>query len=385
LGVYQVWLGWHKIWRGEQAETFEKQSWTNILFQRANIHILLILMSGLVIAGNLALKNTSQASANQGTVFSQLLGMESEDILDENTLSATQIKTQDGSAISANDWGTLPEEALEDLDTSSLALEGGALVQPQLSPSGAKERNQIEFYLVQGGDTLAAIAEKFGVSVNTLLWENNLTTNSRLQPGQKLTILPVSGLTYRVKSGDNLQKIATTYKSNIESIIAINGLSSASSIKAGQAIIIPGGIKPKPAVATNYNPVRGTGSDDYYITHDSTLAGQKLQSRPASAYGGHKFPWGQCTWYVAQKRYVPWSGNANQWINNARAWGYAIGNSPRAGAILVTRESWWGHVVFVESFTEKTVTFSESNYKGLGVITRRTLNLNDRRVIGYIY
>ena len=271
LSIYQIWLNWSKIWNEGQNNSPEKKIWINTLFKRSNIHILLIFISFLIILSNLSLKNNSQASANQGTVFASLLGAESEDIVDENTLETVQIKTQTDTALSVNDWNNLPEEALEDLDTSSLALEGGALIQPQISPSGAKERNTIENYLVQSGDTLAGIAEKFGISVNTILWENNLTTSSHIQPGQKLVILPVSGLTYKVKSGDNLQKIANTYKSNLESIININGLSGAGSIKIGQSLIIPGGVKPRPTVATNYNPVRGTGSDDYYITHDSTL------------------------------------------------------------------------------------------------------------------
>ncbi len=384
LGGYKLWLGGKKIWQeGQQDET--GSPWNNILFGRANVHLLLVLLSGLVIAGNLTAKNSAQASASQGALFFSILGNESEDITEDSGFDLSKIESSDLDAVSENDWNSLPEEVLDELGSSGLAMEGSALLQPQLTPSGAAQRTKIETYPVEDGDTLAGIAEKFGISVNTILWENSLSISSKIKPGQKIVILPVSGLTYKVKSGDNLQKIANLYKGNIESIMDVNGLSSANAIRIGQNLIIPGGVQPRVISTPVVAPIAGAGRDDYYVTHDSSLAAQKAQARPVSPYGGHKFPWGQCTWYVAQKRYVPWSGNANQWINNARAFGYAIGNTPKVGAIMVTRESWWGHVVYVESFNNKTVTFSEANYKGLGVITRRTLNLNDRRIIGYIY
>ncbi|PZM83604.1 hypothetical protein DLH72_03605, partial [Candidatus Gracilibacteria bacterium] len=46
------------------------------------------------------------------------------------------------------------------------------------------------------------------------------------------------------------------------------------------------------------------------------------------------FAWGNCTWYVAQYKNVTWGGNANQWMRNAKAKGYATGSSPKIGSIV---------------------------------------------------
>jgi len=97
-------------------------------------------------------------------------------------------------------------------------------------------------------------------------------------------------------------------------------------------------------------------------------------SRPSYSGSGGHFPYGYCTWYVASKRYVPWSGNANQWLWNARAMGYATGRTPQVGAIMVTNESWWGHVAYVEAVHGNSVTISEMNYAGWGRVNYRTLS-----------
>ena len=67
----------------------------------------------------------------------------------------------------------------------------------------------------------------------------------------------------------------------------------------------------------------------------------------------NKFPWGYCTWLVAKKFPVTWSGNANMWIANARAQGHKISNKPKVGSIVQTREGRIGHVAYVVK-TEKT-------------------------------
>lgn len=109
------------------------------------------------------------------------------------------------------------------------------------------------------------------------------------------------------------------------------------------------------------------------------------QARPAAGSGGH-FPWGWCTWYVSSKRYVPWMGNAIEWYGNARAMGFAEGQKPQAGAIMVTRESWWGHVAYVDSVdADGGFTVSEMNYKGFGVTSTRHFSHNPSALVGFIY
>ena len=54
-------------------------------------------------------------------------------------------------------------------------------------------RKEILEYTVQSGDTLSKIAEDFGISLETVLWANDLSKNATISPGQKLIILPVTG------------------------------------------------------------------------------------------------------------------------------------------------------------------------------------------------
>ena len=94
------------------------------------------------------------------------------------------------------------------------------------------------------GDTISDIADRFGISINTILWENNLTARSFIRPGDKLRILPVSGLKHVVKRGDTLKRISVTYGVKTEDIIKYNKLKeSGSDLIAGESIIIPEGVK----------------------------------------------------------------------------------------------------------------------------------------------
>jgi murein DD-endopeptidase MepM/ murein hydrolase activator NlpD len=105
-------------------------------------------------------------------------------------------------------------------------------------------RKEIQEYIVKEGDTLSSIAEKFSISLETIIWTNNLTKNSPLKPGQKLIILPVSGILHQVRAGDTLSEIAQRYQAKIEEIISFNELESPDDIYIGDNLIIPGGKMP---------------------------------------------------------------------------------------------------------------------------------------------
>ncbi len=128
-----------------------------------------------------------------------------------------------------------------------------AIVRPILSPveEQLRERDKIVYYTVEPGDTISEIAEKFGVTANTILWENNLGAYSVIRPGDKLTILPISGIRYKIVKGDTLAKIAKQYGVDTQNIIEFNKLASADDIKIGEQIMIPGG--KKPYVAPTYS------------------------------------------------------------------------------------------------------------------------------------
>jgi len=108
-------------------------------------------------------------------------------------------------------------------------------------------RKEIIEYTVQPDDTLTSIATKFGISLETLLWANNLNQKSKIKLGQNLVILPVSGVIHYVKKGDTLTGIAKTYKSEVSKIVAFNELSTEGDIFIGDILIIPDGKLPSPS------------------------------------------------------------------------------------------------------------------------------------------
>lgn len=102
--------------------------------------------------------------------------------------------------------------------------------------------------------------------------------------------------------------------------------------------------------------------------------------------GSRSFPYGYCTYYVSQRRNIPWSGNAISWLAGANVYGFATGSTPQTGAIVVTSEGGWtGHVGMVDAVNGDQITISEMNYNGWGVVSQRTISSSYGPIMGYIY
>jgi len=123
-------------------------------------------------------------------------------------------------------------------------------------------KNTVVEYIVETGDSLWSIADKFGISLETVLWANNLNKNSYIQPGQKLVILPVSGVLHHVQAGDTISAIAQKYKGKTEDIIAFNGFSGEGDIYIGDIVIIPQGTLPS---SVQYAPKQVPLASSYFI------------------------------------------------------------------------------------------------------------------------
>ncbi len=246
-------------------------------------------------------------------------------------------------------------------------------------------------YEVKNGESVAAIAQKFNISRNSIYWANNFDASKVIHPGDIIKVPPVSWLVHEVKSWETLSGLASKYKVNSEDIMRQNLLLSASDLKVGDTIIIPGAIKnkpkPKPRVKKIYASKKKSGYS-FVSKHTSEYVNSagsfKLVWRKP-----YSWVWGNCTWYVASYKNVDWRGNANQWMKNAKAKGHAIGNIPTVWAIV--QLEWkgynprYGHVAIVMDVKSDYIIVSEMNYRRLGEVTTRKIQKNDRRIMGYIY
>ncbi len=106
--------------------------------------------------------------------------------------------------------------------------------------------SSISVYVVRPGDTLSEIARMFRVSVNTLVWANNLRSVHDIRIGKTLVILPISGIERTIKKGDTLKSIAKKYRGTVNEIAQYNGLNPKESLLVGSSIIIPGGEEIRP-------------------------------------------------------------------------------------------------------------------------------------------
>ncbi len=126
---------------------------------------------------------------------------------------------------------------LNNLTSNNLSI-GQVLVISE--EQGSSPSDDYIIYTVKRGDSLWNIARDFNTTVDAIIDLNNLGTTA-LSVGQTLKIpqKTESSLTYTVKSGDSLWKIANSFGVTVDSIIQTNNLSS-TTLSIGQQLIIPG-------------------------------------------------------------------------------------------------------------------------------------------------
>jgi murein DD-endopeptidase MepM/ murein hydrolase activator NlpD len=120
-------------------------------------------------------------------------------------------------------------------------------------------------YTVQPGDSVASIADAFGVGVDYILWNNPGLHEDPdlLLIGQKLQIPSVNGLIYNVKLGDTLSNIASFYQIDVPSILAFvpNGIASPDTVIEGMVLVLPGGVPPPPPIPAAVAAVESTNPE----------------------------------------------------------------------------------------------------------------------------
>src|SRR3989338_2455679 len=118
----------------------------------------------------------------------------------------------------ANTYPVLNSPAASNLDFQSQSqsiIVGEDVLKTDVSQ---KPRDKIITYTVQKGDTLSTIARKFGISVETIQWENNIS-GENITIGDELRILPVTGVSYKVDSGETIYTIAKKLDTDAQKIV----------------------------------------------------------------------------------------------------------------------------------------------------------------------
>lgn len=160
------------------------------------------------------------------------------------------------------------------------------------------------------------------------------------------------------------------------------------------AVTCGGGLKPRHA-KTTFFAAAGIGPHatglwlPYSMHHESV----RLQP-PGEGNGGGEgslYPFGQCTWWVAQKRPdLPYfrknSGDALNWATSAAAAGFPVGEVPLVGSVAVFAPGQYGagrygHVAYVTGVEGGQITISEANFRAYRGHDTRTIPASGLRFI----
>lgn len=148
-------------------------------------------------------------------------------------------------------------------DDSALVSEG-VFAGKDSSSLTSRNGGEISLYVVREGDSLSQIAQMFEVSINTIIWANELKSAKDIGPGDTLVILPVSGVKYTVKNGGTVQDVAELYDGDAEEIALFNGLSINQNLEPGTEVIIPGGEMAGSAVYQHSTESSSVAAAGYY-------------------------------------------------------------------------------------------------------------------------
>lgn len=246
----------------------------------------------------------------------------------------------------------LPESVEVTNNADSIALSEttapadiSVVAKPQLVGSALITYKDIQQYTTVPGDTIAAIAAKFGVSSDSVRWSNGLN-GITVAAGKTLFLPPAgtNGIVHTVVAGENPESLANRYAADKDVIISVND-AEVGGLKPGQRILIPGGT------------VQAASRSSYSYSSVGFSWGS------SAIYGRNGYSYGYCTYYVATRVPVPanW-GNADTWARGARASGWTVSTTPRAGAVA------WGapirmHVAYVEEVSAdgSMIKYSDMN------------------------
>lgn len=172
----------------------------------------------------------------------QILTVAGDSNQDSNT-STYVVQSGDSLSVIAERFGTTISElqSLNNISNPDQLQIGQVLT----VPGSSNQDSNVSTYIVQPGDSLSVIAQRFGTTVSELQSLNNISNTDYLQIGQVLTITGDSDQdsdtsTYVVQLGDSLSLIAQRYGTTVSELQSLNNISNPDFIQTGQIIRVSG-------------------------------------------------------------------------------------------------------------------------------------------------
>ena len=171
-------------------------------------------------------------------------------------------------------------------DVTTGALDRISVPDARSAPTAASNPST---HTVRSGDTVWGIAERYGLRTADVLAWNGLSSSSIIRPGQVLRLTApessssttsssssTTASTHTVAAGETITAIAKKYGSTVSAVLAANGLSRSSIIYPGQKITIPGSSSMAPASSTTSPSTTTSSSSDTGATSHTVAAGDTI-------------------------------------------------------------------------------------------------------------
>jgi murein DD-endopeptidase MepM/ murein hydrolase activator NlpD len=190
-----------------------------------------------------------------------------------------------------------------------------------------KFRETVVTHTVKSGDTLSSIGKKYGVTVDTIRYANNISDTGYLKVGQDLSIPPINGVVYEVEANDTIDSIAEEYGIAAQAIADFNYLAPPFNLKTGDELVLPNADIPQPVPAVVVAPPSNNAGQ--YGGSDYTF----VPNAGSGASGSGSFAWPTPSRLITQ--YFSWYHPA---IDIA-----VPGPIVAADSGVVVRSGWWAN------------------------------------------
>lgn len=276
--------------------------------------------------------------------FSKMAGMFAEEVIAQENVEALNYTPLNTPLLSANK-NPDPQKAVGGAE--DISYDDGVLV--STGPVGEDEisaakggNGEISVYVVRERDTLSDIADMYGVTVNTIMWANDIAKTTDIHEGDSLVILPIVGVRHTVIKGETLGSIVKKYGANLEEVLDYNNMATADELVVGDILIVPGGELHTAKAVASAKPTKtsGTTSGGGGFTHPVPGA---IRTQGIHGYNG---------------------------VDLAAGYGTAI-HAAAAGTVLVSKNAGWnggyGNYIVVKHGNGTQTLYAHLSSNGVGV------------------